>query len=82
MSDITEPLPLRVASPGDDADRDVLERVEGRHHVEGLVAEGQLGAVAEHQAGFARRLEVHQRHVVLGQEAAQDRGAPADVEHL
>ncbi len=27
MSDITEPLRLRVASPGDDADRTVLERV-------------------------------------------------------
>ena len=37
MSDITEPLRLRVASPGDDADRDVLERV----------AAGELDALEE-----------------------------------
>src|SRR4249920_1049728 len=37
MSDTTEPLRLRVASPGDDADRDVLVRI----------ADGELDALED-----------------------------------
>ena len=66
-----------LAVPG----RHVLERVEGRDHVEGAVLERQAPAVAEHQPVLVGGLHVDQRDLVAQQEPAQQRGAPAHVEH-
>ena len=61
--------------------RHVLQRVAGHHQVEAAVAEGQRRAVAQDQAlAHVAGLAVEARDPVVGQEAAQQAGAPAHVE--
>ena len=62
--------------------RHVLQGVEGRHRVEGVVLEGQGEAAAQHQARLVRGLDVDQGDARSLEEAAQERRAPAHVEHL
>ncbi len=79
-----DPAPRHARALGHEsravARRHVLERVEGRDHVERAVRERQRAAGAEHETLLPGRLHVDEPHAIARQERPQQRRAPADVQ--
>ena len=58
----------------------VFEGIEACDDIEGLVPEGQLAAITQHQTALVGSLHIHQRDVVMLKKLSQDARAPADIE--